>query len=248
MLVLEGVERATAARIAGWIAKALHDWVHRCNAEGLAGLACRCGRTARSNSRRIRWPSLPTGCRLAPTRCGMTWRAGGARILAVGSRSPSAQRGHGRAHGVQLAALRFRRLSVRPQHPKSDAAAQEAHKNFSAAVTAAIPEHARVKSLEIWFQIKQELARKARSPGSGSGAVADLPIYATPATNGGAVCLERGVAGGLVLPFAGTRPLLADRCVIACRAVDECPSHQDRPLPRPAFRVAPLHWRRARRR
>ena len=38
---------------------------------------------------------------------------------------------HERTVGKQLAALGFRRLSVRPQHPKSDLAAQEAFKKTS---------------------------------------------------------------------------------------------------------------------
>jgi transposase len=38
---------------------------------------------------------------------------------------------HERTVGKQLAALGFRRLSVRPQHPKSDPEAQEAFKKTS---------------------------------------------------------------------------------------------------------------------
>ncbi len=60
---------------------------------------------------------------------------------------------HERTVGKQLAALGFRRLSVRPQHPKSDPAAQEAFKkNFPEAVAAVIPARAHDKPLEIWFQ------------------------------------------------------------------------------------------------
>ena len=60
---------------------------------------------------------------------------------------------HERTVGKQLASLGFRRLSARPQHPKSDPDAQEAFKkNFAAEVEAALPETARSKPLEIWFQ------------------------------------------------------------------------------------------------
>jgi transposase len=38
---------------------------------------------------------------------------------------------HERTVGKQLAALGYRRLSVRPQHPKADPAAQEAFKKTS---------------------------------------------------------------------------------------------------------------------
>ena len=37
-LVLEGVDRTTAAQTCGMDRQTWRDWVHRCNAEGLAGL------------------------------------------------------------------------------------------------------------------------------------------------------------------------------------------------------------------
>ena len=42
-LVLEGVDRASAARICGMDRQTLRDWVHRYNDEGLAGLRDRAG-------------------------------------------------------------------------------------------------------------------------------------------------------------------------------------------------------------
>ena len=66
---------------------------------------------------------------------------------------------HERTVGKQLAALGFRRLSVRhpvfdpPHHPKTDPEAQEAFKkNFAATVEEVLPEQARGKPLEVWFQ------------------------------------------------------------------------------------------------
>jgi transposase len=40
-LVLEGKDRTTAAETAKWARQTLRDWVHRYNAEGLAGLVNR---------------------------------------------------------------------------------------------------------------------------------------------------------------------------------------------------------------
>ena len=55
--------------------------------------------------------------------------------------------------GKYLAALGYRRPSVRPRHPKTDPEAQDAFKKASLeAVAAAIPEAARGKPLEVWFQ------------------------------------------------------------------------------------------------
>ena len=42
-LILDGHERADAARLAGMDRQALRDWVHRYNADGVAGLADRHG-------------------------------------------------------------------------------------------------------------------------------------------------------------------------------------------------------------
>ena len=49
-LVLEGVDRATAAATCGMDRQTLRDWVHRDNAEGLAGLV---NRTVPQRPRRL---------------------------------------------------------------------------------------------------------------------------------------------------------------------------------------------------
>ena len=130
-LVLEGVDRRTAAATCGMDRQTLRDWVHRYNAEGLAGLA---NRTV---------PQRPR--RLAPDQLAalVGWVEAGpdlARDGVVRWRRRDLQRRiatefgvvlHERSVGKQLAALGFRRLSVRPQHPKSDPAAQAAFKKTS---------------------------------------------------------------------------------------------------------------------
>ncbi len=129
--VLEGAARKTAAETCGMDRQTLRDWVHRYNAEGLKGL---------SNRR-----SLGPPPRLSPAQ-----KAELARIVREGpdpavdgvvrwrrvdlQRRIEARFGvtmHERTVGKQLAALGFRRLSVRPQHPKSDPDAQETFKKTS---------------------------------------------------------------------------------------------------------------------
>lgn len=129
--VLEGAERKTAAETCGMDRQTLRDWVHRYNAEGLEGLSNR------------RSPGPPP--RLSPAQ-----KAELARIVREGpdlavdgvvrwrrvdlQRRIEARFGvtmHERTVGKQLAALGFRRLSVRPQHPKSDPDAQETFKKTS---------------------------------------------------------------------------------------------------------------------
>jgi transposase len=130
-LVLEGMDRTTAAKTCGMDRQTLRDWVHRYNAEGLAGLVNR------------RSPGRPT--LLSPDQK--------AELAALVEAGPDPERDgvvrwrridlkrqietmfgvvlHERTVGKQLAALGFRRLSVRPQHPKADVGAQEAFKKTS---------------------------------------------------------------------------------------------------------------------
>ena len=132
-LVLDGHSRAVAAATCGLDRRTLRDWVHRHNAEGIAGLSNRRapGPTPRlsdgQEAELARW--VETGADLE--RDGVVrwrWRDLQARIeRAFGVRF------HERTIGKLLVKLRFRRLSVRPRHPESDAAPQEAFKGASPA-------------------------------------------------------------------------------------------------------------------
>jgi len=127
-LVLEGVDRKTAAETCGMERQTLRDWVHRYNAEGLAGL---------SNRR-----AAPRSRRLDAGQLGelVSWLEAGPDPAVDGVvrwRRQDLQRRitdrfgvelHERTVGKYLAALGYRRLSVRPRHPKTDPEAQEAFK------------------------------------------------------------------------------------------------------------------------
>src|SRR4051794_35953247 len=130
-LVLEGASREEAARAAGMDRQTLRDWVHRYNAEGLAGL--------RDRPRSGRKPRLTPGqeAELAaaveqgpdPDRDGVVrWRRIDLKALIE---TRFAVRLHERSVGKVLRQLGFTRLSVRPQHPKAVAAAQAAFKKPS---------------------------------------------------------------------------------------------------------------------
>src|SRR3954447_5445069 len=142
-LVLEGSSREEAARAGGMDRQTLRDWVHRYNAEGLAGL--------RDRPRSGRKPRLTSGqeAELAaavergpdPGRDGVVrWRRIDLKALIE---ARFAVRLHERSVGKVLRRLRERgavgvgrrpaspRLSVRPRHPKADEAAQEAFKKAS---------------------------------------------------------------------------------------------------------------------
>src|SRR5215218_10590683 len=125
-LVLEGRTRTEAAETCGMDRQTLRDWVHRYNDEGLTRLLNRSapGPAARLSAEQqaelARW--VEEGPDLA--RDGVVrWRC---RDLQERIGRAFQVRFHERTVGKLLAKLRFRRLSVRPQHPESDVAAQAA--------------------------------------------------------------------------------------------------------------------------
>ena len=152
-----------------------------------------------------------------PARDGVVrWRR---KDLSSGSRPPS-RWSFTSARSANLAAGGYRRLSVRPHHPKADPDAQEAFKKTSPeAVTATLPEHARGKPLEIWFQDEARVgqqgtltrvwAKRGLRPRAPRDTRYDWAYLF------GAVCPERGAAAGLVLPFADTAAMNAHLAEIA---------------------------------
>ncbi len=123
--VMEGQSREDAAECCGMDRQTLRDWVHRFNADGLAGLSD----LPRRNGPRPRlspeqeaivagW--VEQGPDLA--RDGVVrWRCVDLQDRIEREWSVSL---HERTVGKLLRKLAFRRLSVRPQHPKSDPEAQ----------------------------------------------------------------------------------------------------------------------------
>lgn len=128
-LVLEGNKRTQAARLAGMDRQTLRDWVHRYNEKGLAGLVNQpnVGAPPRKLSpgqeaEVAKW--VREGPKLEEHKV-VRWRL-------VDLRDEIARKFgvqvHERTVGKLMARLRFSRISVRPQHPCQDPAAQEAHK------------------------------------------------------------------------------------------------------------------------
>lgn len=127
-LVLDGVDRKTAAETCGMDRQTLRDWVHRYNAEGLAGLGSLKppgrGSKLTAQQRAVLAELVEKGP--DPAQHGVVrWR----RIDLRGELQR--QFGialHERSVGKVLAKLGYRRLSVRPRHPQADKEAQEAFK------------------------------------------------------------------------------------------------------------------------
>jgi transposase len=130
-LVLEGRSRTEAAISCGMDRQTLRDWVHRYNAEGLAGLTDR-----HRSGRRARLTAAQEAEVARIVEAGPDLQIHGVvRWRCVDLQKVIAER-----FGIELAErtiakllkkLRFARLSPRPYHPKKDAEAQEAFKKTS---------------------------------------------------------------------------------------------------------------------
>ena len=125
-LVLEGADRTTAARTCGMDRQTLRDWVHRYNAEGLAGLVEPAGASAAARLTPAQVAALVDSSRPGPIPRWTGWCAGGGDL----------QRGIAGGFGVELHERRsasiWRRATpgcAAPAPSEGRSAAQEAFKN-----------------------------------------------------------------------------------------------------------------------
>jgi transposase len=123
--VLEGHSREDAAKNCGMDRQTLRDWVHRYNADGLAGLADR----PRRNGPKPRLSPEQEAQVAAWVEAGPDLARDGVLRWRCCDLQQRIEREfqvlfHERTIGKLLARFRFRRLSVRPQHPQSDPEAQ----------------------------------------------------------------------------------------------------------------------------
>jgi transposase len=127
-LVLEGHARAEAARHTGMDRQTLRDWVHRYNAEGLAGLYDRSHPGPKPRLTPEQMAALESVVEQGPDleRDGIVrWRRVDLQALIKARFDVNL---HERSVGKLLHRLGFARLSVRPKHPSSDLEAQAAFK------------------------------------------------------------------------------------------------------------------------
>jgi transposase len=129
-LVLDGRSRTEAAESCGMDRQTLRDWVHRYNAEGLAGLSDRPlpGRAALLDAAQMRELAGIVEAGPDPARDGVVrWRR--IDLCAVVERRWGVRVAE-RTMGAILRRLGFARLSARPRHPQGDAEAQELYKKL----------------------------------------------------------------------------------------------------------------------
>src|SRR4051812_49618178 len=164
-LVLEGGSRAEAARAAGMDRQTLRDWVHRYNAEGLAGLSDRRRPGPRPRLSPEQEAELVTAVEQGPDpdrdpRVGLRPPEGRLRGALAPGRPAGPDRGPlrgpaARALGRQgPAPARLRPPVGAPQAPEGGrGGAGGVQKSFAELVREALPERARGKPVEIWFQM-----------------------------------------------------------------------------------------------
>jgi len=130
-MVLDGHPRLLAAQAGGMDRQTLRDWVHRYNADGVAGLADRPrpGREPRLTEVQRREVAQWVESGPDPKTDGVVrWRCADLRdriAVCFGIRL------HERSIGKLLKKLNFSSISVRPLHPQSDLEAQAAFKKTS---------------------------------------------------------------------------------------------------------------------
>lgn len=204
-MVLDGYSRQEAAHACGMDRQTLRDWVRRYNEAGIDGLA------DRSRSGR---PASLTKAEQAEVAAWVEQGAdlatdGVVRFRRVDLRDRVAGRFgvylHERSVGKLLCRLGYRRLSVRPLHPKTDLAAQENFKaNFASLAREALGDRAAGKRVEVWFQDEARVGQQGTltriwaKRGTRPRALRDRRF--NWAYLFGAICPARGVGSAVVLP------------------------------------------------
>jgi transposase len=132
-LILEGRSRTEAAEQSGMERQTLRDWVHRYNAQGLAGLSSRVGPGPAPLLDEVQMAVLEEMVVNGPDPEAdgvVRWRCIDLRDAIERRFSVKV---HKRTVAKWLTKLQMTRLQPRPFHPKKDAAAQEAFKKTSPA-------------------------------------------------------------------------------------------------------------------
>jgi transposase len=129
--VLEGASRAEAASACGMDRQTLRDWVHRYNADGIAGLSD----TRRSGHPPVLSQAQMQGLKELVVAGPELANDGVVRWRCIDLRSVIEARYevvvHERTVGKLLRRMGLTRLQPRPYHPKKDAEAQEDFKKTS---------------------------------------------------------------------------------------------------------------------
>src|SRR5665647_1704874 len=184
-MVLDGADRGTAAETCGMDRQTLRDWVHRYNAEGIRGLHDLKTPGPKPKLTADQQAKLAELVEAGPDPA----RHGVVRWRRVDLRD-ELQRCfgvvlHERSVGKVLAKLGYCRLSVRPRHPQTDEAAQEAFKKTSPQRSRhGSPTTPKTSPSKSGSRTRHASASKARGPASGPNEAHGPARRAISATNG----------------------------------------------------------------
>lgn len=187
----------------------LRDRVHRYSAEGVEGLSNR--RPARPGRRNSRaW------CARVPSLRWTGRFAGGASTSSAGSRSASASPCTSAPRASNWPHPAFGQSAAPRIRSRGAGGVQE---DFASTVAGGLPDHARGKPLEVWFQDEARVGQQGtltriRAP-RGTRPRAPRDTRCTWACIFGAVRPERGATAALVLPHADTAAMNARLAEIA---------------------------------
>lgn len=167
-MVLEGTRRTEAARQNGMDRQTLRDWVHRYNADGIAGLTSRCSpgpAPVLNAAQLVELKALVVAGPDPAIHQVVRWRC-------VDLRAEVARRFKVTVHvstiGKWLHQLGLSRLQPRPYHPRKDAAAEVAFKKTSPAWSPRrCPRALPAPRSRSGFKTKPGSARRADTPTSG---------------------------------------------------------------------------------
>src|SRR3982074_2523925 len=200
-MVLDEHPRLLAAEAGGMDRQTLRDWVHRYNADGLAGLADRPrpGRQPRLAEAQLsevaKWVEDGPDPK---TDGGVRWRCAALRDRIAAKFNIHL---HERSVGKLLKKLDFSSISVRPMHPQTDLEAQEAFKKTS---RAAIPPQLARRPVEIWFRDEARVGQQGTLTRiwarRGPRPRIKRDRRFTWAYLFGAICPARGTGAALVMP------------------------------------------------
>ena len=221
-LVLEGYKRGEAGKLCGMDRQTLRDWVLRYNAEGIAGL---CNRIAAGPKPRLTPEQEATVAELVRKGPDLAkhWRG----ALAPGGFGPRDQD----AVQCDLGRAQRRRDAAPPRlsaavgatatSPTGSCGAGGAQKNFADLVKAAIPEHAREKPIELWWQDEARVGQQGTLTRvwaeRGSRPPAPRDQRREWAYIFGAVCPRRDIGAALVLPYANAHAMNLHLEEISCQ-------------------------------
>jgi len=126
--ILDGLDRASAAKAAGMDRQTLRDWVHRYNQDGLAGLYNRPKGHPERRLTQEQEKEIEELVSKAPTGNLVRWRCADIKMEIEKRFNVTL---HESTVGTLLRRLGFRRMSARPLHPQNDPEALEAFKKTS---------------------------------------------------------------------------------------------------------------------